>query len=29
VGPRHHGMARQQVADGETASNMKVGCDYI
>ena len=26
--PCHHGMARPQVADGETASNMKDSCEY-
>jgi len=26
---RHQGMARPQVADGGTASNMEDGCDYI
>ena len=25
----HHGMARPQVADGGTASNMEGGCEYI
>jgi len=29
VGPCHHGMARPQVADGETAFNMKGSCEYI
>jgi len=28
-GPRHHGMARPQVADGGTASNMEGSCEYI
>jgi hypothetical protein len=27
-GPGHHGMARPQVADGETASNMEGSCEY-
>jgi hypothetical protein len=27
VGPCHHGMARPQVADGGTASNMKGSCE--
>jgi hypothetical protein len=27
--PRHHGMARPQVADGGTASNMEGSCEYI
>ena len=26
-GPGHHGMARPQVADGETASNMEGNCE--
>lgn len=29
VGPRHHGMARPQVADVGTASNMENSCEYI
>jgi hypothetical protein len=29
VGPCHHGMARPQVADGGTASNMEDSCEYI
>ena len=29
VGPCHHGMARPQVADGETASDMEGSCEYI
>ena len=29
VGPRHHGMARPQVADGGTASDMEGSCEYI
>jgi hypothetical protein len=28
VGPCHHGMARPQVADGGTASNMEGSCEY-
>ena len=28
-GPRPHGMARPQVADGGTASNMEGSCEYI
>jgi len=28
VGPRHHGMARSQVVDGGTASNMEASCEY-
>jgi len=28
VGPCHHGMARPQVADGGTASNMEGSCKY-
>jgi hypothetical protein len=27
VGPSHHGMARPQVADGGTASNMEGSCE--
>ena len=27
VGPCHHGMARPQVADGGTASNMEGSCE--
>ena len=27
VGPRHHGMARPQVADGGTASDMEGSCE--
>jgi hypothetical protein len=27
VGPCHHGMARPQVADGGTASNMERSCE--
>jgi hypothetical protein len=27
VGPCHHGMARPQVADGETASDMEGSCE--
>ena len=27
VGPCHHGMARPQVVDGGTASNMEVSCE--
>ena len=29
VGPCHHGMARLQVADGGTASDMEGSCKYI
>jgi len=29
VGPCHHGMARPQVADGGTASNMEGSCEKI
>jgi len=29
VGPYHHAMARPQVADRETASNMGGSCEYI
>jgi len=29
VGPCHHGKVRRRVADGGTASNMEVGCEYI
>ena len=29
VGPGHHGMARPQVVDGGTASNMEGSCEYI
>ena len=29
VCPCHHGMARPQVADGGTASNMEGSCEYI
>jgi len=29
VGPCQHGMARSQVADGGTASNMDGSCEYI
>jgi hypothetical protein len=29
VGPCHHGMARPQVADGGTASDMEDSCEYI
>jgi hypothetical protein len=29
VGPCHHGMARPQVADGGTASNLDGSCEYI
>ena len=29
VGPRYHGMARPQVADGGTASDVEVSCEYI
>ena len=29
VGPFHHGMARRQVADGRTASDMEGSCEYI
>jgi hypothetical protein len=29
VGHYHHGMARPQVADGGTASNMEGSCKYI
>ena len=29
VGPCHHGMARPQVADGGTASDMEGSCEYI
>ena len=28
MGPRHHGMARPQVVDERTASNMEGGCEY-
>ena len=28
-GPCHHGMARPQVADGGTVSNMECSCEYI
>ena len=28
-GPCHHDMARPQVADGGTASNMEGNCEYI
>jgi hypothetical protein len=27
VGPCHHGMARPQVTDGETASDMEGSCE--
>ena len=29
LGPCHHNMARPQVADGGTASNMEGSCEYI
>jgi hypothetical protein len=29
VGPRHQGMARLQIEDGGTASNMEGSCEYI
>jgi len=29
VGPCHHSMARPQVADGGTASNVQGICEYI
>jgi len=29
VGPCHHGMARPQVEDVGTASNMEGSCEYI
>jgi len=29
LGPYHHGMARPQVADGGTASNVEGSCEYI
>jgi len=29
MGPSHHGMARPQVVDGGTASNMEGSCEYI
>jgi hypothetical protein len=29
VGPCHHGMARPQVADEGTPSDMEVSCEYI
>jgi hypothetical protein len=29
VGPCHHGMARPQVADGGTASDMEGSCEQI
>jgi hypothetical protein len=29
VSPCHHGMARPQVVDGGTASNMDGSCEYI
>jgi len=29
MGPCHHGVARPLVADGGTASNMEVICEYI
>ena len=29
VGPSHHGMARPQVAEGVTASDMEGSCEYI
>ena len=29
VGPCHHGMARPQVVEGGTASNMEGNCEYI
>jgi hypothetical protein len=29
VGPCHHGMARPEVEDGGTASNMEGSCEYI
>jgi hypothetical protein len=29
VGPYHHGMARTQVTDGGTASDMEGSCEYI
>jgi hypothetical protein len=29
VGPFHHGMARPQVADEGTASDMECSCEYI
>jgi hypothetical protein len=28
VGPCHHGMARPQIADGGTASDMEGSCEY-
>jgi len=27
--PRHHGIARPQVADGGAASNVEGSCEYI
>jgi len=29
AGPCHNGMARPQVVDGRTASNMEGSCEYI
>jgi len=29
VGPCHHGMGRQEVADGGKTSNMDSSCEYI
>ena len=29
MGPCQHGMARPQVADGGTASNMEGSCEYV
>ena len=29
VDPCHHGMARPQVADGGTASDMEGSCEYV
>ena len=29
MGPCHHDMARPQVADGGTASDMEGSCEYI
>jgi hypothetical protein len=29
IGPCHHGMARPQVADGGTASNMEGSFEYV
>jgi len=29
LSPCHHGMARPQVADGGTVSNMEGSCKYI